>query len=206
MSTQSPVLIDVPEELDGPRIRLWPFRADDALALWEAIEESRERLEPWMPWVQSDRSVEDVRLFVARAQAEWLLRENLHMGILDRNGRRLLGVGGFHHLDWGIRSFEIGYWLRTSAEGQGYMQEAVQLLTRVAFGTLDANRVEIHVDPRNVRSCNVARRLGFVLEGTLRNCAPDGYGLPSDRHVFGLTPADYSGLDWVRSLSAEVPQ
>jgi ribosomal-protein-serine acetyltransferase len=196
MGAQSPILIEVPEQLDGPRVRLRPVRAEDAHALWEAIEESRERLIPWLPWAHGDRTSEETRLFTARAQARWVLREGLEMVVLDRQSGRVLGGTGIPRLDWKVRSFEVGYWLRTSAEGHGFMREAVQLLTRMAFRNLAANRVEIYDNPRNTRSCNVALRLGFKLEGTLRNSALDGDGRPSDRHVFALIPQDYYQLEW----------
>jgi RimJ/RimL family protein N-acetyltransferase len=153
-----------------------------------------------MPWVHGCR-YDDIRVWAAGAESKWRLRENLQMLIFDQHSGRLLGNAGFPRLNWGVRSFEIGYWLRLSAEGHGFMQEAVQLLTRLAFNDLEANRVEIHVDPRNTRSCNVALRLDFRLEGTLRNCAPDGYGHPSDRHIYALIPLDYQALEWSRSSS-----
>jgi ribosomal-protein-serine acetyltransferase len=203
MDARSPILIEVPERLDGPRVRLRPVRAEDAYALWEATEESRERLIPWLLWAHGDRTPEDTRHFTARAQAQWVLRESLQMVILDRESGQLLGGTGIPRLDWKVRSFEIGYWLRTSAEGRGFMREAVQLVTRMAFGELQANRVEIYADPRNTRSCNVALRLGFMLEGTLRNSALDGDGRPSDRHVFALTPQVYRQLEWAGSATSD---
>jgi RimJ/RimL family protein N-acetyltransferase len=87
--------------------------------------------------------------------------------------------------------FEIGYWLRKSAEGHGYMAEAASLLTNYALNDLKANRVEILCDALNTRSASVARRLGFVHEGTLRNDStqPGGGGIRST-HVFSRIPSD----------------
>jgi ribosomal-protein-serine acetyltransferase len=195
-SSPSPLPIDLPERVEGERVVLQPYRPEDAPALWEAIEESREHLAPWMPWVHETHSINDVREFIVRARARWLLREDLTIGIFERSTGRYLGGSGLHRFDWSIRSFEIGYWIRRTAEGRGFVREAVQLLTRLAFDMLGANRVEIRMDPRNVRSRNVAEHLGYVLEGNLRNCSTDTAGLPADRHVFALTPADYRALDW----------
>ncbi|TMD65260.1 MAG: GNAT family N-acetyltransferase, partial [Chloroflexi bacterium] len=86
--------------------------------------------------------------------------------------------------------FEIGYWLRVSAPGHGYMTEAVQLLTNYAFSSLAANRVEIRCDERNVRSAAIPRRLGFIQEARMRNheAAPDG--TLRTTLVFALIPSD----------------
>ena len=76
------------------------------------------------------------------------------------------------------------------------MTETVQVLTRLAFDHLQANRVEIRMDPENIRSRRVPERLGFVLEGTLRMIGPGPDGQPTDRHVFALIPEEYRRLDW----------
>ncbi len=99
-------------------------------------------------------------------------------------------------ITWAIRAFEIGYWIRTSAEGHGYVTEAVQLLTALAFEHLGANRVEIQADPYNARSWRVPERLGFPLEGTLRCFRPDVSGKPSDRRIYALIREDYRRLPW----------
>ncbi len=193
---QQPILIDLPEELTGPRVVVRPFREEDARQVWEAVDESRERLEPWLPWVAGYRSPDDAVSFVRRARASFLLREDLVVGIFERESGGLLGGSGLHRIDWRIRAFEIGYWLRNGAEGRGYMRETVQLLTWLAFERLGANRVEIRMDPENVRSRRVPEGLGFVFEGTLRNCTAGRDGGPRDSHVFALIPEDYGRLDW----------
>lgn len=192
----SPVLINVPEQLHGMRVLVRPYRPNDAQALWEAVDESRDHLLPWMPWPNKYTSVDDARVTIARMQAEWLLREDLPLGVFELANGALLGGSGLHRIDWNIRTFEIGDWLRRSAEGHGYMAEAVQLLTRTAFDTLAANRIEIRMDARNTRSEQIPKRLGFMHEGTLRNNIPDTEGQPRDTHVYALIPDDYHRLPW----------
>ena len=196
MPAPSPLLIALPDVLEGRRVRLRPYRPDDAAALWEAVQESRDHLAPWMPWVDEYQEPDDAREFVVRARARWQLREDLSVAIVEREGGRLLGGSGLHRMNWPLHTFEIGYWLRRSAEGRGYVSETVQLLTRLAFDTLDANRVEIRMDTRNERSRRVAERLGFVLEGTLRRAAADVDGRPTSVHVFALLPEEYWRLPW----------
>ena len=58
----------------------------------------------------------------------------------------------------------------------------------LAFEKLQANRVEIRMDPRNLRSQRVAQRLGIVFEGTLYNCVLDADGMPSDRYIYARRP------------------
>ncbi len=198
------ILPQIPEELIGPRVLLRPLKLRDAPAIWEALEESRERLGAWLPWARDVQSLEDERAVIVRLRARWKLRKGLVVGIFDRATGRYLGGSGLQAINWGLRIFEIGYFIRTSAEGRGYVTEAVQLLTRCAFDRLQANRVEIYVDPRNVRSARVPERLGFVLEGTLRRCRAGVDGQPTDRQVYALIREDYDRLPWSGGYQAGV--
>ena len=181
----------LPEELIGERIVLRPYRPGDGAALWEAIESSRKYLRLWLPWVDKTQTPEDAEESARRMAARWLLREDLPVGIWQKGTNQLLGGSGLHRIDWTIPKFEIGYWLRKSAEGQGFMTEAVRLLCRMVFDDLRANRVEIRCDTRNIRSAAIPRRLGFLHEATLRHNSRDNSGELYDTYIFSLLPAEF---------------
>ena len=65
---------------------------------------------------------------------------------------------------------QIGYWLVPGGRGRGYATRAVVLLTTWLFG-LGAARVFLTVVAGNKSSAAVARRAGFVYEGTMRSHA-----------------------------------
>jgi RimJ/RimL family protein N-acetyltransferase len=178
------------ETLDGDRIRIRSFQPGDAEAHFAAIAESRERVGRWLPWVPAYESVDDSRDTLARMQARWLTREDFDGGIFDRQSGALLGGIGFHPRNWEFGYFEVGYWLRTSAEGRGYMTEAVRALTDYLFASLGAHRVEIFCNALNTRSAAVAERAGFVREAHLRNARRDVNGALSDTLIFALTDLD----------------
>ena len=113
-----PPLIDLPSELRGPRVLLRPYRVDDAEQLFAAINESLDHLRPWVTWLDNNRSLDDVRDYCIRSQANWLLRTDLALGIFDAVSGRYLGGTGLHDPDWHLRAFEIGYWLRVTAVGR----------------------------------------------------------------------------------------
>lgn len=169
-ATPDPLLIEVPEAIRTERLLLAAPRPGIGPALAVAIAESMGELKPWMPWAQQVPSFEDSETVVRRQWADFIARRDLAYQIYDLapEGRRLLGGCGLHYLDWTLRRFEIGYWLRTSAQGQGLVSEAVRALTTMAFEQLQARRVEIRVDEVNLRSRAVAERCGFELEGILR--------------------------------------
>ncbi|MGI4790692.1 MAG: GNAT family N-acetyltransferase [Janthinobacterium lividum] len=190
----TPILRDLPTELLGERILIRPVQPGDGAAVWEAVDESREQIGPWLPWVAKTLSADDSEAAVRRGAAKWITREDVMVGIWNKETGRYLGGSGLHRIEWTVPAFEIGYWLRTSEWGKGYVSEAVQVLCRFAFETLAANRVEIRCDGRNVRSRAVPLRLGFVQEATLRNQVRDGFGELRDTLIFALTPDDYAGV------------
>ena len=127
-------------------------------------------------------------MVVRRMQADFIARRDLSWQLFARRADgspgRLLGGTGLHRMDWAVRRFEIGYWIRPEAAGQGHVSEAVKLLVAMAFGLLAARRIEIRCDPRNVKSRAVAERCGFELEGILRNETLGVDGHPRDTCVY----------------------
>jgi ribosomal-protein-serine acetyltransferase len=186
-------LVQLFEELHGERVVVRPYRESDAQELFEAVGESREHLRPWLPFADAHQTVEESRDWIIHRLAEWLLRRDMIVGVWERATNRYVGGSGLHPHDWETGYFEIGYWLRASATGHGYITEAARLLTDYAFTALAATRVEIRCDERNVRSAAVPQRLGFVQEARLRNheMAPDG--TLRTTLIFALTPADRTG-------------
>jgi RimJ/RimL family protein N-acetyltransferase len=190
--TPVPILVDLPDELNGPRVVVRPYRAGDGVALFEAVDESREHLEPWLPWGPKHKSALDSEACVRRFHAGWLTREDLTISIWERESGRFVGGAGLHRINWNVPSFEIGYWLRKSAERQGYMTETVRLLMGLAFETLKANRLYVYCATENVRSNAIPKRLGFAHEGTLRNCGRNTRGELYDINVYAMTPSEFT--------------
>ncbi|MDR7271802.1 RimJ/RimL family protein N-acetyltransferase [Pelomonas saccharophila] len=183
-----PVLIDIPERLDGERTVLLAPQAGLGAEMAVVITQSLSHLRPWMPWAQEAPTAESSELVVRRMQADFIGRRDLSYQMYARRADgspgRLLGGTGLHRMDWAVRRFEIGYWIRPEAAGQGHVSEAVRLLAAMAFEKLSARRVEIRCDPRNARSRAVAERCGFELEGILRNEALGVDGHPRDTCVY----------------------
>jgi RimJ/RimL family protein N-acetyltransferase len=171
-----PLLLEFPDHLETERLLIRALRPGDGPAINQAIRESLDELRPWMPWAQTAPTVEDTEMHVRRAAAQWLTRENLVLGLFRQPDGVFVGGSGLHRMDWSVPRFEIGYWVRTSLQGQGYITEAVNGITAFAFSVLKAQRIEIRCDVRNTRSAAVAERAGYALEARLHHNtrAPDG--------------------------------
>lgn len=163
-----PILRDIPESFETERLVLRAPVPGDGAEMYAAVSESLAEIRPWLPWAKEPPTAEGYEANVREARARFLLREDLRFQLYLRSEPgTLVGSSGLHRIDWDAGRFEIGYWVRTRFAGQGYVTEAVQGLARFAFHELGANRLEIWCDSRNLRSAEVARRVGFVHEGTL---------------------------------------
>lgn len=87
--------------------------------------------------------------------------------ITEAGSGELAGMCGVD--DWSDEDVaQIGYWLAPGARGRGFATRAVILLTRWLF-ELGAARVFLTIVAGNEPSVEVARRAGFVYEGTMRS-------------------------------------
>jgi len=194
-----PILHALPHELRGVRVCLRPYAAGDGVTVQEAIEESRDHLRPWMAWTDSRSTVEECEIYVRNALARWLTQEDVTVGMWDCSTDRYVGGIWLYPLDRNVPAMAIGYWVRTSAQGHGYVTEGVTLLCKLAFTTFAAQRISIQCDAANTRSANIPRRLGFVHEATLRNHGRNTSGELADTFVFAVTRDDYDRLPWSKT-------
>jgi RimJ/RimL family protein N-acetyltransferase len=174
-----PVLLDLPDAVETPRLLLRPPVAGDGLELHDAIVESLPELRRFLaslPWVAAEQTLASAEAFCRNARADFLARRDLPFLMFHKASGRLLGATGLHRTVWATPKTEIGYWCRASMTGKGFVTEAVSALVAYAFEHLAAVRIEILTDEQNAASRRVAERCGFVLEGTLRHerRAPDG--------------------------------
>jgi len=185
----SPVLRDLPLQFETERLLIRCPRAGDGRIVHDAVVESLPALREFpasLPWAMAEPSVEASERFCREGQASYLLRTTLPMLLFLKGTDILVGSSGLHGLDWSVPKCEIGYWGRSSFTGQGYMTEAVDGITVLAFTLLGVRRIQALPDAENVRSCLVCERAGYLLEGTLRHerAAPDG--TMRDTRVYAL--------------------
>ena len=101
----------------------------------------------------------------------------------------LIGSCGLFLWRRSSRSCSIGYELALDAHGQGYMTEALRAAIGWGFEHMDLHRIEARIHPDNLPSMQLAKRLGFEVEGLLRDVAYWS-GQHHDLHVLSLLETD----------------
>ena len=89
------------------------------------------------------------------------------MGLFDQE--KMLGYIEMQDWDHTLKSAKMGYWLAKSAEGKGLMYAACKVFLKYLFEELKLNKVELSHLTDNSRSAVLAKRLGFTIEGILRD-------------------------------------
>ena len=151
------------EILDNCYLRL--LEEADAQELYDLIDANRDHLARWMPWAAS-QTPEGTLEFIGATRRQ-LADNDGFQTVIVRDGR-IIGVCGFHAVNWQHRSTSIGYWLDEREQGQGIMTRSVRALVDHALGEWNLHRVEIRAAPENRRSRAIPERLGFTQEGVLK--------------------------------------
>jgi RimJ/RimL family protein N-acetyltransferase len=176
-----------PIHADGFLLR--PLVPDDAPAMAAAVRESMPRLAPWMPWAHAAYDAADALAWIAFCDAARADGSAHEFGIFRADGRHYVGAAGLNQFNRLHGFCNLGYWVRTSAQGQGAALAAIRALSRFAFACLGQSRVEIVVADGNLPSLGVARKAGAVHECLARNRL-NLHGRPVAAHVLSLVPPD----------------
>jgi ribosomal-protein-alanine N-acetyltransferase len=177
--------------LPTERLTLRAVRDDDADELFALMSDAHV-LRYWdsSPWTDPDQA----RTFVARSRRMAEHDSGARLVVERAEDSAFLGWITFTSWDPDVRSAKLGYVLARDAWGHGYATEAARAVLTWAYGALPLNRVQSEADTRNPASARVLEKLGFVLEGTLReDCVVDG--VVSDSWVYGLLRRDWERQD-----------
>jgi ribosomal-protein-serine acetyltransferase len=170
----------------------------DLHELHERIERNRDELGKWLRWAQ-EPSLENTRGHLARG----LAAERDGQGV-----RRAIVIDGAIVGDVGLdvdrcnNAGGIGYWLDRDHRGRGLVGVAVRALVRHGFTALALRRIEIRTDVQNHPSRAVAERLGFRLEGVLRESYRVAAERYSDDAVYSLLASDPARQTLIERASA----
>jgi RimJ/RimL family protein N-acetyltransferase len=139
--------------------------ADPAVRRYNGVHDRQGRPAPPLSIHEAEAAI-DQFLLSWRAFAATGTPSGVAFAMTDARSGELLGCCGVD--DWSEEDVaQIGYWLAADARGRGYATRSVVLLTRWLF-ELGAARVFLTIVTGNGDSVAVARRAGFVHEGTMR--------------------------------------
>lgn len=143
----------------------------NAKELFNLVVKNKSYLQRWFEWAHQVHSEADSLDFLLKSQQENKLNKSFDLGLWVEN--RLVGVVGFHQINWNHKHVELGCWISEEQQGKGFVKKALQTLMAYAFLEYKLNRVELLCATHNTRIRLLAEKLGFSYEGTQR----EGYCL-----------------------------
>ncbi|MGD8190857.1 GNAT family N-acetyltransferase [Brevibacillus ginsengisoli] len=161
----------------------------DAHAMFELVDSGRHYLREFLPWVDQSRDSHDTAQFIQATIHQRERNQGIHYGIWFRG--LFAGTIGVHSINWSNRNTSIGYWLGEQFQGNGLMTASVrEYINQLVFGTWNLNRVQINAAIQNHKSRAIPERLGFQMEGILRQneFLNDHY---VDHAVYGMLADDW---------------
>lgn len=117
--------------------------------------------------------------------------EAIQFAIVESRSGKVMGSCLVFGYEEDAQRVELGYGLGQGWWGQGYAREAIEMLIAHCFDTLALRRLDARVDPRNHASHALLLRLGFTLEGCLRQ-RQVFKGELVDVNLYGLLMSEWS--------------
>lgn len=166
-------------------IYLKETEAEDAEMIFRTIDNEREYLSEWLPFVEFTQLISDTQSFLENVSKDD--SNDLTFGIYFR--RNFVGLVGLKDTDFDNKKTEIGYWLSEQYQHKGIITKSCKTLIDYIFDEMNLNRIQLKAGTENHKSQRVAVRLGFKREGIEREGELHSRGFV-DLVVFGLLKAD----------------
>ena len=184
----SKILMDLPELIETPRLKLQMPKAGFGQKLYQAISNGYEDYVKWLNWFPNVPTPEILEEECRRHHADFILREFIRYLIIEKETDEIVGRCAFpsFQANWIIPQFGISYFIRKSKRSKGYATEAAHAMALLAFKALRAKKLEIYCDAENIASTKVPLKLGFKLEYTQRGGWPRYDGKLAELQAYSM--------------------
>lgn len=167
------------------------YLEDDAAEHYRMVNENRRHLRPWLRWVDAHTKEAHSLDYIRYTHTQQDAQQALMLGIFE--DKKLIGEVGMHQWEQELKKAQIGYWIAASHEGKGILKASLTRFFQYIFDSLDMNKLEVRFVPSNIRSAQLAERMGCKIEGVLR----DNYfvnGKLEDLVVTGILRREWMGI------------
>jgi len=153
VQTKKPILFKS-VDIDGERVKLVPISDQYAGAIFEEFSDEITRL--MVP--ATPKHINEIHEFIRISQLGMEQNTDLTFAILDKGNEEFLGVCGLHGKATPEQPI-LGIWLKKSAHGHRFGQEAIKILTEWARQNLIYDYLVYPCDKDNIPSRKIAENL-----------------------------------------------
>ncbi|MGW2230188.1 GNAT family N-acetyltransferase [Streptomyces formicae] len=182
---------------EGAELRpVEPWQAQEFL---EHVDRAREYTGAWVPFTVTVKDLESARAHLQKYADKQASDTGRFYGIwVDGT---LVGGIAFRIFDTSVDGCELAVWLEPTVAGRGLINKASRILVDWAVDERGMHRVEWLVSSLNDRSKATAERLGFTLDGVLRESFP-WQGVRHDMEVWSVLAPEWRALREARAAEA----
>lgn len=130
--------------------------------MFNLIDSNRTYLKKWLPWVDNVKNYEDCINFIKTSKKHFIENNGFQSGIWYK--QKLVGIIGYHKINWDSKKTSLGYWLSEEFVGKGIVSKSCKFFIDYAFKELNLNEIEIRCAENNNKSRKIPERLGFQQE------------------------------------------
>ena len=135
-------------------------------SIFDMVDENRNHLRPWLPFVDRMQTIEFAQNFVKGTMQRNMDGNEFAFVIIYYE--KMVGRVGVYKIDNQNKIGEIGYWIVQNSQGKGIVTKSCKALIGFCFSDLQLNRIEIKCGTENIKSKTIPERLKFTKEGIIR--------------------------------------
>ena len=98
--------------------------------------------------------------------------------VVNKNTEEKVGAIGYNNYSKQHNKAEVGYWLLPAYWKKGIVSEVFPVIIDHLFNEKKVHRIEALVEEGNTDSNRLLERVGFIYEGTMRDCE-----IKDDKHI-----------------------
>jgi ribosomal-protein-serine acetyltransferase len=148
------------------KIRIELIEEKHTQSIFDMVNENRNHLRPWLPFVDRMQTVEFTKNFVNKIMQR--NKDGTEYAFVIFNDEKMVGFVGVYNIDNQHNIGEIGYWIIENAQGNGVVTKSCKGLIDFCFNDLKLNRIEIRCGTENFKSKTIPEKLNFTKEGVIR--------------------------------------
>ena len=150
--------------LEGEMVRLREYHKEDIPTVWKYVNdpEIKRTLVPGIPFP-----------WKLEEEEKWYEEQNAkgdtyNFAIEKKADGTYIGGCGINNVDWKNSVATVGIFLGKDFLSQGYGTDAMKVLVKFIFDQMNIHKVILHVFSFNKRAIRSYEKVGFRIEGTLR--------------------------------------
>lgn len=176
-------------EMETARLVIRPMELEDASDLMAVYgDEAVMKANSTEPVINT---IDELLLYLKRVDLSWRKYNIPPTMVLEMKATGKV-IGIIHFFSLLQQNVELGYLLAKDYWRQGYMSEAMERMIQAGFELLHFHRIELQYDPKHIASARLAKKFGFVIEGTLRSVLKLNDGKYHDLIISSLLQEEYN--------------